>query len=91
MHGAVHMLSAVVGFLALCAAFLVLARHFTTHGRRRWAIASRLVPVGVFVGFAASSAAAVLACTAGAGLGLLWLTAVSIQLLTSAPAPTTRP
>lgn len=87
-HGAIHMLSAMVGFIALCAAFSVLARYFATQRRRGWAIASRFVPVGVLAGFAASSVA-VLAFTIGAGLGLLWLTAVSIRLFTS--APTARP
>ncbi|MGC9501358.1 DUF998 domain-containing protein [Streptomyces sp. WG7] len=78
-HGAVHMLSGMVGYLALCAAFLVLARTFAAQRRRGWAVACRLVPVGVLAGFAASSAT-VLAFTAGAGLGLLWLTAVTVRL-----------
>jgi hypothetical protein len=42
------------------------------------------VPVGVVAGFAASSAT-VLAFTAAAGLGLLWLTAITAQLLTTTP------
>ncbi|MEU9320459.1 DUF998 domain-containing protein [Streptomyces sp. NPDC048295] len=83
-HGVVHMLSAGVGFLALSAAFIVLARLFAARRLRGWAIACRLVPVGVLAGFAGSSAGA-LAFTAGAGLGLLWLTAVSARLLTAAP------
>lgn len=78
------MLSAGVGFLALCAAFIVLARLFAARHRRGWAVACRLVPVGVLAGFAGSSASA-LAFTAGAGLGLLWLAAVSARLLTTAP------
>ncbi|MGW1541604.1 DUF998 domain-containing protein [Streptomyces sp. NPDC002309] len=84
-HGAVHMLSAMVGFLALSAAFLVLARHFATHRQRGWAVSSRLVPLGILAGFAASSTT-VLAFTAGAGLGLLWLTAVTARLMTTLPA-----
>ncbi|MEE1770206.1 hypothetical protein PUR34_19170 [Streptomyces sp. JV185] len=83
-HGAVHMLSAEVGFLALSAAFIVLARLFAARRLRGWAIACRLVPVGVLADFAGSSAGA-LAFTAGVGLGLLWLTAVSARLLTAAP------
>lgn len=83
-HGAVHMLSGMVGYLALCAAFFVLARHFAAQDRRGWAVACRIVPVGVLGGFAAS-ASAVLAFTAGAGLGLLWLTAVIARLVTTAP------
>ncbi|MFF4838119.1 DUF998 domain-containing protein [Streptomyces sp. NPDC001315] len=86
-HGTVHMLSGTVGYLALCAAFFVLARHFATQGRRGWALAYRLLPLGVFAGFAAS-ATTVVAFTAGAGLGLLALTAAIAQL--TRPAPTAR-
>ncbi|MYW48202.1 DUF998 domain-containing protein [Streptomyces sp. SID161] len=85
-HGTAHMLSGTVGYLALCAAFLVLARHFATRGQRGWALACRVVPVGVLAGFAGSSLT-VLAFTAGAALGLLWLTAVSARLLVPAPSP----
>ncbi|MFJ3234983.1 DUF998 domain-containing protein [Streptomyces sp. NPDC086787] len=83
-HGTVHMLSGTVGYLALCGAFLVPARHFAARGQRGWAVTCRLVPVGVLAGFAGSSIT-VLAFTIGAGLGLLWLTAVSVRLLTAAP------
>ncbi|WP_441246595.1 DUF998 domain-containing protein [Kitasatospora sp. McL0602] len=86
-HGTVHMISGTVGYLALCAAFLVLARHFAAQRRRGWALANRLVPVAVLAGFA-GSAATVLAFTAGAALGLLWLTAVSTKLTTSTDTDT---
>ncbi|GHE45129.1 DUF998 domain-containing protein [Streptomyces vinaceus] len=82
-HGAVHMVAGMVGYLALCAAFVVLAGSLAARGHRGWAVASRVVPVFVLAGFAAS-AASVLAFTAGAGLGLLWLTAVTTRLA-SAP------
>lgn len=78
-HGMVHMLGGMVGYLALCAAFLVLARPLAARGLRVWAGASRVVPVVVLAGFAAS-AASVLAFTLGAGLGLLWLSAVTTRL-----------
>ncbi|MEU5236820.1 DUF998 domain-containing protein [Streptomyces lydicus] len=84
-HGTVHMLSGTVGYLALCAAFLVLARHFAAQGRRGWALAYRLLPLAVIVGFA-GSATTVAAFTAAAGLGLLALTAAIAQL--AGPAPT---
>ncbi|WP_327678091.1 DUF998 domain-containing protein [Kitasatospora sp. NBC_00458] len=74
-HGAVHLAGGAVGFLALCAAFLVLARHLD----RPWAVASRVVAAAVLVGFAASGAT-VLAFTLGAALGLGWLTAVALKL-----------
>ncbi|WP_405689413.1 DUF998 domain-containing protein [Streptomyces sp. NBC_01185] len=78
-HGIVHMLSGTVGYLALCAAFLVLARHFASLRQRGWTLAARFTPVGVLAGFAAS-ATTVVAFTAGAGLGLLALSAVTARL-----------
>ncbi|MEV7520720.1 DUF998 domain-containing protein [Streptomyces sp. NPDC091371] len=78
-HGAVHMAAGMVGYLALCAAFLFLARHFAARRQRGWAIACRLLPVGVLAGFA-GSAASVLAFTAGAALGLAGLSAVALRL-----------
>ncbi|MFB7512757.1 DUF998 domain-containing protein [Streptomyces sp. NPDC056144] len=78
-HGAVHMFGGMVGYLALCAAFVVLARALAARGLRAWAVATRIVPVVVLAGFMAS-AASVLAFTTGAGLGLLWLSAVTTRL-----------
>ncbi|MFH8800485.1 DUF998 domain-containing protein [Streptomyces sp. NPDC017936] len=83
-HGAVHMTAGMVGYLALCAAFVVLARPLAAGGHHRWAVVSRLVPVAVLAGFTAS-ATAVAAFTVGAGLGLVWLAAVTARLVT-APA-----
>lgn len=82
-HGAVHMVAGMIGYLALCAAFPVLARSLTARSDRGWATATRLVPVVIIAGFAAS-AATVAAFTAGAALGLLWLTAVSCRLRAAA-------
>ncbi|MCX5123743.1 DUF998 domain-containing protein [Streptomyces sp. NBC_00347] len=84
-HGAVHMITGMVGYLALCAAFPVLARCLGSLGHRGWAVAARLVPVGVLAGFAGSSVS-VLAFTVGAGLGLAGMTAVMVRLVTEAPA-----
>ncbi|MEU9717603.1 DUF998 domain-containing protein [Streptomyces sp. NPDC047976] len=83
-HGAAHMFGGMIGYLALCAALVVLARPLAARGLRGWAVASRAVPVAVLAGFTAS-AASVLAFTAGAGLGLLWLSAVTARLA-AAPA-----
>lgn len=83
-HGAVHMLGGMLGYLALCAAFLVLARCLGSLGHRGWAVASRVAPVGVLAGFAGSSTS-VLAFTVGAGLGLAGLTAVTARLVTAMP------
>ncbi|MGJ3559973.1 DUF998 domain-containing protein [Streptomyces sp. INA 01156] len=63
-HGAAHMVAGMVGYLALCAAFVVLARPLAARGHHGWARASRLVPVAVLAGFTAS-AAFVPAFTAG--------------------------
>ncbi|CAM5608616.1 hypothetical protein [Streptomyces avidinii] len=73
----------------MCAAFVVLARPLAARGHRGWAVASRCVPVGVLAGFA-GSAASVLAFTAGAGLGLCWLAAVTARLAADPAMPPTR-
>lgn len=80
-HGAVHMFSGMIGYLALCAAFVILARPLAARGYRAWALFSRLAPALVLAGFAASGSY-VLAFTVGAGFGLCWLTAVTARLLT---------
>ncbi|WKV70633.1 DUF998 domain-containing protein [Streptomyces sp. PCS3-D2] len=78
-HGALHMAAGMAGYLALCAALIVLAGSLSIRGHQGWAVASRLVPIAVLAGFAASTAS-VLAFTAGAALGLLWLTAMTTRL-----------
>ncbi|WP_340558873.1 DUF998 domain-containing protein [Streptomyces sp. GSL17-111] len=78
-EGGVHMAAATLGFLALCAAFLVLGRFFAAEGRRGYALASRVVPLVMLAGSSAASVS-MPAFTASAGLGLLWLTAVSLRL-----------
>ncbi|MFJ2786141.1 MULTISPECIES: DUF998 domain-containing protein [unclassified Streptomyces] len=78
-HGTAHMAAGMIGYLALCAASVVLARPLAARGHRGWAVASRLVPVAVLAGFMAS-AVSVPAFTAGAGLGLVWLAAVAARL-----------
>ncbi|OEJ23381.1 hypothetical protein AR457_01450 [Streptomyces agglomeratus] len=79
VQGAVHMAAGMVGYLALCAAFLVLARHFAGRRQGGWAIACRVAPVGVLAGFA-GSAASVLSFTAGAAFGLAALTTIAVRL-----------
>jgi hypothetical protein len=78
-HGALHLLSGTLGYLALAVAAVLLARHFAERGERAWALGSRLLPVLVLGGFAGSSVS-MLTFTAGAGAGLLWLTAVCARL-----------
>ncbi|MFE5853691.1 DUF998 domain-containing protein [Streptomyces sp. NPDC056500] len=78
-QGAVHMVSGLVGFLSLCVAFFFLARWFAARQERGWALACRLLPMGVLAGFMGSGAS-VVAFTVGAGLGLMGLTAVTLRL-----------
>ncbi|WP_327090062.1 DUF998 domain-containing protein [Nonomuraea sp. NBC_01738] len=93
-NGTVHMIAGMIGYAALSAAFLVLARRFSAQGRRGWALASRLVPVAVLAGFA-GSAVSVLFFFTGAALGLVWLAAATARLAVPAAgrpaAPTTTP
>ncbi|MEU2249819.1 DUF998 domain-containing protein [Streptomyces sp. NPDC019224] len=78
-HGTVHLLAGTIGYLALCATFLAVARHFAARRQRGWALATRLAPVGVIAGFA-GSATSVAAFTAGAGFGLIALSIVTARL-----------
>ncbi|GAA2792970.1 DUF998 domain-containing protein [Streptomyces showdoensis] len=80
-HGAAHMAAGMVGYLALCAAFPVLARPLAARGHRGWALAARLAPAAVLAGFLAS-AASVLAFTVAAGGGLCFLAAATARLAT---------
>ncbi|MER7760540.1 DUF998 domain-containing protein [Streptomyces sp. NPDC097619] len=86
-EGMLHMLAGMVGYLALCAAFLVLARHFAAAGARGWARGCRIVPAGVLAGFV-GSAGSVLAFASGAALGLLWLAAVAARIGRGTPVVT---
>lgn len=84
-HGALHMVSASVGFLCLIAACFVLARHFARAGRRGWAVYSRITGAVFFAGFAAvasgsGSAPTVLAFYLAVTAAWAWLTAVSVHL-----------
>ncbi|MDX2393479.1 DUF998 domain-containing protein [Streptomyces sp. DK15] len=79
VHGAIHMACGMIGYLALCAAFLLLSRRFAAEGQPGWAVACRLLPVGVLAGFVGSGAS-VLSFTAGAALGLAGLAAVTARL-----------
>ncbi|SCL45331.1 Protein of unknown function [Micromonospora citrea] len=81
-NGAVHMVGGMIGYLALCAAFIALARPFSAQGRRGWALASRIVPVVVIAGFVGSSASVLLFFT-GAAVGLVWLSATIARLATT--------
>jgi hypothetical protein len=82
-HGAGHLAAAGAGFLCLVAGCFVVARWFTGHGRRGWAVYSRITGVAFLAGFAATAAgsdspAAVLAFWVAVAAAWAWLSAVSV-------------
>jgi hypothetical protein len=82
-HGAGHLAGAGAGFLCLVAGCFVVARWFTGHGRRGWAVYSRITGVAFLAGFAATAAgsdspAAVLAFWVAVAAAWAWLSAVSV-------------
>ena len=81
-HGVGHMVAAMVGFLAVFACTLVVARRFGAQGRRGWAVASRVVGAGFLASFVALSAsgghpAAVIGFTVGVIVLMGWLAALA--------------
>jgi hypothetical membrane protein len=52
-HGALHLASGAIGFIALGAATFVVARRYAAHGRRAFAVWTRVVDVVFLAGFAA--------------------------------------
>jgi hypothetical protein len=82
-HGIGHLAAAGAGFGCLVAACFVVARWFTGHGRRGWAVYSRVTGVTFLAGFAATASgsdrpAAVLALWAAVVVAWAWLSAVSV-------------
>jgi hypothetical membrane protein len=81
-HGIGHMVAAMIGFLAVFACSLVVARRFSVQGRRGWAVASRVVGAGFLASFVALSAsgghpAAVAGFTVGVVVLMSWLAALA--------------
>lgn len=81
-HGAAHMLAGMVGFFALIAACLVVARHFLALGQRRWGAYSAATGVAFLAALTALAAAAgspvaALALWIGVALAWVWLTALA--------------
>lgn len=84
-HGALHMVSAGVGFFALIAACIVFARRFAAEGKRGRAAYSAITGVFFFASFAglasgSHSAAGVLAFWAAVVMAWAWLSMVSLHL-----------
>jgi hypothetical membrane protein len=81
-HGALHLASGGIGFLAMVAACLVLGRRFARAGRPGWALSSRVTGVAflaAFAGITTGSTAATLPFVAGVLLSFGWLTALAVH------------
>lgn len=83
-HGAGHMVAASLGFLAVTAATVVLARHFARQHDRNWSTWSLVAGVcflGSFVGVAGTgSAPAVVAFTVGVVVIFTWLATLAVRV-----------
>ena len=85
VHGALHIVSAGIGFIGLIAACFVLARRLSGDGSRRLAIASRATGVIFLAGFVAvasgsSSPAVVAAFWFALLVAWTWLAALAVHL-----------
>jgi uncharacterized membrane protein YozB (DUF420 family) len=85
VHGSLHIVVAVVGFLCLVAACIVLARMFAREGRRAWMIYSVVTGIFFLLAFAgvasgSTSAVIVLGFWAGVIAAFTWIAMVSIDL-----------
>jgi len=84
-HGAGHLVSASIGFIALIAACFVIARYFSRAGRRGMAVYSRITGVVFLAGFlgvttGSSSSAIVLPFYAAVLAAFTWLAIVAVGL-----------
>jgi hypothetical membrane protein len=81
-HGMGHLVAAMLGFLAVFAFSLVVARRVAAQGRRGWAVVSCVVGAGFLVSFVALSASgghptAVVGLTVGVVVLMGWLAALA--------------
>lgn len=84
-HGAGHLISASIGFIAFITACFVIARYFSRRGYRGLAIYSRVTGAAFLAGFAgvttgSSSSAIVLPFYAAVLAAFTWLAVVSVHL-----------
>jgi Protein of unknown function (DUF998) len=84
-HGYGHLIAASIGFIALIAACFVVARHFSSAGRRGLAVYSRITGIAFAAAFAgvasgSSSSAIVLPFYAAVLAAFTWLAIVSVHL-----------
>jgi hypothetical protein len=90
-HGIGHLAAAGAGFGCLVAGCFVVARWFSSQGRRGWAVYSRVTGVAFLAGFAATasgqdSPVAVLAFWVAVAAAWAWLSAVSVYGYRHVPA-----
>lgn len=84
-HGAAHLATAAIGFIALIAACGVFARRFAAQRQRRWAgysVVTGVLFLAGFLGIASGSGnvAVTLGFTAAVVIAWLWLAALSVRL-----------
>jgi hypothetical protein len=84
-HGALHFLSAGIGFSCLVAATLVIAARLAAEGRRGWARYTRVSGVVFLAGFVAAAAGAnaswgTLSFVAGVLVIFTWISAMALHL-----------
>lgn len=89
-HGLLHFITGGIGFLALIAACLIMARRFARLGQRGWAAFSAITGVVFLLGFfgiAAGSGNAwtILGFWIAVILAWIWISAVSIRLINELP------
>jgi hypothetical protein len=82
-HGAVHMVTAGIGFVGVIAACLSMARRFAGHGRRGWSVWSAATGV-LFVGALAGLSAGgnpfwIFTFTGAVVLVFTWLAALAVR------------
>lgn len=90
-HGAGHLTAGGLGFGCLVVGCFVIARWFTSQGRRGWAMYSRVTGVAFLAGFAAiasgqDSPMSVLAFWVAVTAAWAWLSAVSVYAYRHLPA-----
>jgi hypothetical membrane protein len=90
-NGLLHFITAGIGFLALIAACMVLARRFASLGQRRWTAFSVITGVVFLAGFFGIAAGSgnpwtILGFWIAVVLAWLWISATELRLLQESPA-----
>jgi hypothetical protein len=91
-HSWMHLVSGSLGFLALIAACFVFARRFASMGQRGWmaySIVTGILVLAAVVGISSGSqqAAVIIGFFISGVLGLAWIAALSLRLISAPRAP----